>query len=93
MSVHICSHCGHAEHLFGAGGGARLAAGRGIELLGELPLEAAIRAEADGGQPSVASAPGTPRALAYQRMARRVAGALARQRRDSSQLFPKIVIE
>jgi ATP-binding protein involved in chromosome partitioning len=93
MSVHVCSHCGHAEHLFGAGGGARLAAARGIELLGELPLEAAIRAEADGGRPSVASARGTPRALAYERMARRVAGALARQRRDSSQLFPKIVVE
>jgi ATP-binding protein involved in chromosome partitioning len=93
MSVHVCSQCGHAEHLFGAGGGARLAAERGVELLGELPLESAIRAEADGGRPSVVSAPGTPRALAYQRMARRTAGALARQRRDSSSLFPKIVVE
>jgi ATP-binding protein involved in chromosome partitioning len=93
MSVHVCSHCGHSEHIFGAGGGARLAAKHGVELLGELPLEAAIREETDSGRPSVLAAPGTPRALAYVHLARRTAGALAGRKRDHSALFPKIVIE
>ena len=51
MSVHVCGNCGHVEHLFGAGGGARMAAQYGVELLGELPLDARVREEADGGVP------------------------------------------
>jgi ATP-binding protein involved in chromosome partitioning len=93
MSVHVCSQCGHSEHIFGAGGGARLAAQHGVELLGELPLEGAIREETDSGRPTVIAAPGTPRGLAYVQLARRTAGALARRKRDHSALFPKIVIE
>jgi ATP-binding protein involved in chromosome partitioning len=93
MSVYVCSHCGHSEHIFGAGGGARLAARHGVALLGELPLEAAIREETDSGRPSVLAAPGTARALAYVHLARRTAGALARRGRDRSALFPQIVIE
>ena len=93
MSLHVCSNCGHAEHIFGQGGGARMAAQYGVQLLGELPLDAHIREEADGGRPTVIGAPGTPRAEAYLRMARRAAGELARRARDRSALFPKIVIE
>ena len=93
MSLHVCSQCGHAEHIFGVGGGARMAAEHGVRLLGELPLEAAIREEADGGRPSVVAAPGSPRADAYLHMARNVAGALAARGRDRSALFPKIVVE
>src|SRR5512144_2338158 len=55
MSVHVCSNCGHVEHLFGAGGGARMAAQYGVELLGELPLDVRVREEADGGAPTVAA--------------------------------------
>ncbi len=93
MSVHICSHCGHAEHIFGAGGGARMAEQYGVKLLGELPLDAHIREEADGGRPTVVAAPDSPRARAYLDMARRTAGALAIRARDRSAVFPKIVIE
>jgi ATP-binding protein involved in chromosome partitioning len=93
MSIHVCSNCGHAEHIFGAGGGARMAAQYGVELLGELPLDAHIREEADGGRPTVVAAPGAPRAQAYFHMARRTAAALARRARDRSSVFPKIVIE
>ena len=64
MSLHVCSQCGHIEHIFGAGGGERLAAENGVQLLGSLPLDAHIRAEADGGTPTVVSAPGTARAAA-----------------------------
>jgi ATP-binding protein involved in chromosome partitioning len=93
MSVHVCSQCGHAEHVFGSGGGARMAEQYGVQLLAELPLDAQIRDEADQGRPSVVAAPGTARATAYLKMARRAAGELARRQRDRSSLFPKIVIE
>ncbi len=93
MSIHVCSNCGHEEHIFGAGGGARMAAQYGVALLGELPLDSRIREEADGGRPTVVAAPDSPRARAYLTMARRTAGALARRARDRSSVFPKIVIE
>ena len=93
MSIHVCSQCGHAEHIFGAGGGARMAQQYGVALLGELPLDAKIREEADGGRPTVVAAPDSPRAKAYFQMARRTAAALARRARDRSSVFPKIVIE
>jgi ATP-binding protein involved in chromosome partitioning len=93
MSIHVCSNCGHVEHIFGAGGGARMAAQYGVKLLGELPLDAHIREEADGGRPTVVAAPDSARARAYLEMARRTAGALALRGRDRSGLFPKIVIE
>jgi ATP-binding protein involved in chromosome partitioning len=93
MSIHVCSNCGHAEHIFGSGGGARMAAQYGVQLLGELPLDAHIREEADSGRPTVAAAPDSPRARAYFEMARRTAAALAIRARDRSSVFPKIVIE
>ena len=93
MSVHVCSHCGHIEHIFGEGGGARMAAQYGVRLLGELPLDVRIREEADGGQPTVIAAPGSPRAKAYIEMARHTAGALAVRPLDHSSVFPKIVVE
>jgi ATP-binding protein involved in chromosome partitioning len=93
MSVHVCSHCGHVEHVFGAGGGARLASEFGVALLGELPLDARIREQADGGWPTVIAEPHSPIALAYIDAARRAAAVLSRRARDRSALFPKIVIE
>jgi ATP-binding protein involved in chromosome partitioning len=93
MSVHICSNCGHSEHIFGSGGGERMAREYGVRLLGELPLDAKIRAETDGGEPTVVAEPQSARARAYLQMARRTAGALAMRARDRSSVFPKIVIE
>jgi ATP-binding protein involved in chromosome partitioning len=93
MSIHVCSSCGHAEHIFGAGGGAKMAEQYGVALLGELPLDARIREEADGGRPTVVAAPDSPRARAYFEMARRAAAALSRRARDRSSVFPKIVVE
>ena len=93
MSVHVCSQCGHVEHVFGAGGGARMATQYGVRLLGELPLDGQIRAETDGGRPTVVAAPDSPRAQAYLQMARRTAAALSQRVRDRSTVFPKIVVE
>ena len=93
MSVHVCGNCGHVEHLFGAGGGARMAAQYGVELLGELPLDARVREEADGGAPTVVANPDSAHAAPYFTMARHAAAALARRSKDRSSLFPKIVVE
>ena len=93
MSVHVCSNCGHVEHLFGAGGGARMAAQYGVALLGELPLDVRVREEADGGVPTVVAHPDAPHAMPYFAMARRTAAALALRSKDRSTLFPKIVVE
>jgi len=93
MSTHICSNCGHEEHIFGAGGGQRMAEQYGVDLLGALPLDIRIREEADGGTPSVVTAPEGTIALAYREIARRVAGKLALQAKDYSGKFPNIVIQ
>jgi ATP-binding protein involved in chromosome partitioning len=93
MSLHVCSQCGHVEHIFGSGGGARMAAQYGVQLLGELPLDIRIREEADGGSPTVVAEPGSERARAYFLMARRTAARLATLNKDYSRAFPKITIE
>ena len=93
MSVHICSNCGHAEHIFGSGGGARMAEQYGVQLLGELPLDIRIREDADGGSPTVVAEPESARARAYLQMARRTAARLSTLNKDYSRMFPKITIE
>jgi len=93
MSVHLCSHCGHEDPVFGAGGGERLAAECGVELLGKLPLDTQIRADSDAGRLAVLAAPDTPRARAWIEFARRTAGALARRPRDRSGNLPGVVVE
>src|SRR5216683_939298 len=93
MSVHVCSQCGHVEHVFGSGGGARMATQYGVQLLGELPLDIRIREDADGGAPTVISEPGSARAQAYFQMARRTAARLATLNKDYSRAFPKITVE
>ena len=92
MAVHVCSACGHAEHVFGAGGGERMAAQYGVPLLGSLPLDIRIREQADSGTPTVAAAPDSPLALAYRDIARRTAARLAQQARNKSIAMPGIVI-
>ncbi|HET8819112.1 MAG TPA: iron-sulfur cluster carrier protein ApbC [Xanthomonadaceae bacterium] len=77
MAIHVCTNCGHAEHLFGEGGGARMAGTYGLPLLGALPLEKAIREQGDIGVPVVAAAPGSATAVAYRNLARNVAANLA----------------
>jgi ATP-binding protein involved in chromosome partitioning len=93
MSIHVCSQCGHAEHVFGSGGGARMAAQYGVQLLGELPLDIRIREDADGGCPTVVAEPESARARAYFLMARRTAARLATLNKDYSRAFPKITVE
>lgn len=93
MSIHICSQCGHEDHIFGAGGGERIASEYGVTLLGDLPLDRRIREDVDGGQPTVARDPDSPTARKYREIARKVAARLSLRARDYSQAFPRIVIQ
>jgi len=93
MSTYICSQCGHEEHIFGHGGGERLAAQYGVEYLGALPLDIKIREQADGGRPSVIADPDGAVSLIYRDIARKVAAALALRAKDYSARFPEIVIQ
>ncbi len=93
MSTHICSQCGHEEHIFGAGGGQRMAQDYGIELLGSLPLDLCIRQDVDEGRPTVIAQPDGPVAHAYREIARKLSARLALQAKDYSARFPEIVIE
>jgi ATP-binding protein involved in chromosome partitioning len=81
MAVHVCSQCGHAEHLFGQGGGERMAAQYGIPLLGSLPLEIGIREQGDAGVPIVVAQPDSAAARAYRQTAQNLAEALAQRPR------------
>ncbi|MEM9271065.1 MAG: P-loop NTPase, partial [Pseudomonadota bacterium] len=69
MSTHICSQCGHEEHVFGHGGVATEAEKMGVPLLAELPLDLQIRLAADGGAPITVSQPDSPQAKAFQAIA------------------------
>jgi ATP-binding protein involved in chromosome partitioning len=93
MSTHICSKCGHEEHIFGAGGGERMADQNKVPFLGSLPLDITIRETTDGGTPTVAADPNGRIAKIYRDIARRVAAKLSQQAKDFSAKFPKIVIQ
>ncbi len=93
MAVHICSNCGHAEHIFGEGGAAKMGADFGIELLGSLPLDISIRAAVDAGKPTLAAEPDSAIAASYKAIARKVAVKIGEKAQDFSGRFPKIVIQ
>ncbi|MBS0380966.1 MAG: iron-sulfur cluster carrier protein ApbC [Proteobacteria bacterium] len=79
MATHVCSNCGHEEHIFGAGGGAKMAGQYGVPLLGSLPLDIRIREQADGGNPTVSADPESDLALRYREIARNTAARLSLQ--------------
>lgn len=91
MAVHICSNCGHSEHLFGEGGGSRIAEQYGVDLLGSLPLSMMIREQADAGKPTVVSEPESQIAMIYKDMARHMAAKLS-LRNEQTQAMPTISI-
>jgi ATP-binding protein involved in chromosome partitioning len=93
MSTHICSQCGHEEHIFGTGGGEKMAEQYDVDFLGALPLNIRIREDADGGKPTVVADPDSPISKTYRDIARRVAAKLSQQAREHSAKFPNIVIQ
>ena len=92
MAVHVCTNCGHAEHIFGEGGGKRMAAEYKMDYLGALPLDMQIRLQADSGKPTVVADPDGEVAQIYKQVARTVAVKIAQQAKDFSSKFPTIKV-
>ena len=92
MAVHVCSNCGHVEHIFGADGGKRMAAQYNMDYLGALPLAMQIREQADSGRPTVVADPDGEVAAIYKAVARQVAIKIAAKAKDFSSKFPSIKI-
>ncbi len=92
MAVHVCSNCGHVEHIFGQDGGKRMAAELGADYLGALPLDIAIRLQADSGRPTVVADPDGEVAGIYKAVARQVAVKIAAKAKDFSAKFPTITV-
>jgi ATP-binding protein involved in chromosome partitioning len=93
MGLHRCPACGHESHIFDAGGGASLAERYETALLGQLPLDAAIREQADSGRPTVVADPASPAAATFHAIARRAAGRLAASALQGAVRLPAIRIE
>ena len=92
MAVHVCSNCGHVEHIFGADGGKKMAAEYGMDYLGALPLALQIRLQADSGHPTVVADPDGEVAAIYKAVARQVALSIAAKNKDFTSKFPSIKI-
>ncbi len=93
MATHVCSGCGLEEHIFGEGGGARMATQYDVPLLGSLPLDIHIREQADSGTPTVAAMPDSAITARFREIARNASGQLSLRARNKSIQFPKIVIQ
>lgn len=92
MAMHVCSNCGHVEHIFGAEGGKKMAAELGLDFLGALPLAMGIRVQADSGRPTVVAEPDSEVSGIYKSLARQVAIRVAERAKDFSSKFPTINI-
>ena len=93
MSTHICSKCGHEEHIFGAGGGEKMCRDYNTEFLGDLPLDISIREQTDSGKPTVVAEPDGKIAREYKQIARRIAVKVAEMAQNYDSAFPKIVVQ
>ncbi|WP_423708583.1 iron-sulfur cluster carrier protein ApbC [Undibacterium sp. WLX3042] len=93
MSTHICSNCGHAEAIFGEGGGQKMCADYGVDFLGGLPLTMVIREQADSGKPTVVADPDGKIAQIYKEIARKLAVKVAEKAKDMTSKFPNISIQ
>jgi ATP-binding protein involved in chromosome partitioning len=93
MAMHTCSNCGHTEHIFGAGGGERMAKEYDVDYLGGMPLDIRIREQADSGRPTVVADPDGDLAARYREIARKVAVRIAEKARDMTHKFPAIVVQ
>ncbi|NLJ51618.1 MAG: iron-sulfur cluster carrier protein ApbC [Alcaligenaceae bacterium] len=93
MSVHVCTNCGHAEHIFGEEGGKKMAEELDVPWLGALPLSKKVREQTDEGQPTVVSDPDSEAAKRYRLIARRLAFNISELPVDRSGAFPKVVVE
>lgn len=89
MSYFKCPNCGERTDIFSHGGARTEAEKLGVEFLGELPLDVAIRETSDDGHPIVRSQPQSEHAAAYRRIAARVWEKLGLKQRQA----PQIIVE
>ena len=92
MSTHVCSNCGHTEPIFGEGGGRAMCRDYNVPFLGGLPLDSKIRAQSDGGRPTVVADPDGTVAATYKEIARKVAIFVAQKSEDHTAKFPTIKV-
>jgi ATP-binding protein involved in chromosome partitioning len=92
MAVHVCSQCGHTEHIFGAEGGRKMSEQYGVDYLGSLPLDIRIREQADSGRPTVVAEPDSAIAETYREIGRKVAVRIAEKAKDMSLKMPTIKV-
>ena len=93
MAVHVCTNCGHAEHIFGQGGGQRMASDYQVDWLGSLPLAMSIREQSDAGQPTVVADPAGQAARIYREIARKLAAKVALLPKDLSDKFGVVAVK
>ncbi|HTD04889.1 iron-sulfur cluster carrier protein ApbC [Undibacterium sp.] len=93
MSVHVCTNCGHAEPIFGEGGGQKMCGEYGVDFLGGLPLTMSIREQADSGRPTVVADPDGKIAMIYKEIARKLAIKVAEKAKDMTSKFPTITVQ
>lgn len=93
MAMHTCSNCGYEEHIFGAGGGDKLAQEIGVELLGSLPLALEIREDTDNGKPSLIADSESEISNKYKTIAIKFTAKLSLQEKEFRADFPTITIE
>lgn len=93
MALHTCSSCGHAEHIFGSGGGEKLAAKHAVRLLGSIPLQRQISEQAEKGLPIVLAEPDCLSSQMFMDIAIKVAAQLSTTKRNFSVPLSSIVIE
>jgi len=92
MSYHLCENCGHKSHIFGEAGGAEMAESKQTPLLGQLPLNRAIRQDADEGLPDIISNSTGEIASLYRKIARNIVGQLFFQLDNRSPLTPSVAV-
>jgi ATP-binding protein involved in chromosome partitioning len=93
MSTHYCKQCGHAEDIFGSGGGKKLAEEYHMELLASLPLDKVIYEMMDSGKPPIVQAPESEYAKSFAIIAEKIKNVLSQQPKDYTKIFPKVVVE
>ena len=93
MSLFVCPECGHVEHIFGQGGAKRMSETYHVDVLGQLPLDAKIREEADSGAPTVISSPDSLAGKIYREIALKAAAAIAKTAKDMSLKMPRVRVE
>jgi ATP-binding protein involved in chromosome partitioning len=93
MSYFLCPHCGERSEIFGHGGARQTAEKLGMEFLGEIPLDIVIRETSDAGTPITVTQPESPHAIAYRRVADRVAEKVLAASGNAGRQAPRIVIQ